>query len=196
MLTDLYSRKDSLAKLTGAAGLVDQGILPEEIDEDSFLVQTVRNSTNSIEKELAIIVLGKTKNNKALPCLLEALKKRPNSYENRYCIYEAVACIRSPDAIPVLRDCLNSDQFYAIPEAFRALICLGDREAIPLAITRVTMTVESHPENRILKQLEKVTGQSFGDDWAEWEQWWESVKNDWQIPSKFAKPWDEQAKMY
>ncbi len=58
------------------------------------------------------------------------------------------------------------------------------------------MTVESHPENRILKQLEKVTGQSFGDDWAEWEQWWESVKNDWQIPSKFAKPWDEQAKMY
>lgn len=204
ILIDLYSRTSALARLTGAVGLARHGALPDPIDENSFLVQNVRTflsqnarmDPHQTETWLSIIALGWTGDEKALPCLFDLLEKRPIDYWHHAHACEALARIRSKEAIPVLRDCLKSEQFYALPSAFRTLITLGDREAVPLAIARVTPEIQGSNSGFIVGELEKVTGQSCGDDPAQWEKWWSSVQETWQIPDEFTKPWDEQERMY
>lgn len=196
ILRDLYSRPNKIARLTGAIGLAEQGIFPDRIDEESFLVKTVHSDPDQTETQLAIIALGKTKDPRALPCLLDILKKRPIDYWHHAYACEAVARIHSQTAIPVLRDCLKSDQFYALPEAFRALITLSDREAIPLAIARVSPEIKGYNSGFLVGELKKVTGKNYGYDRKEWEKWWEKAKSDWQVPEKFLKPWDKQPANY
>jgi len=194
ILIDLYSRTNVIARLTGAIGLAQQGALPDPIDENSFLVKTVRTDPEQTETQLSIISLGWTKDRKALPCLLDILKRRPIDYWHHAYACEALARIGSPDAIPVLRDCLAAKEFYALPSAFRTLIALGDREAIPLAIARVTPEIKN--ENFLVRELERVTGKSYGYDQARWKKWWSSAKGQWKIPKKYTKPWDQQEEMY
>jgi len=134
----LYSRTNRFAKFTGAIGLCEQGVFPETITTNSTLIQTVEADTIQTETQLAIIALGYSKNTNALPCLLNLLKKQPFDYWHHAYACEAVARIGSPEAIPVLEDCLKSANFYALPNAFRALIALGDKQAVPLAIARVS----------------------------------------------------------
>ena len=100
------------------------------------------------------------------------------------------------DAVPVLRDCLASADFHALSEAFRALITLGDKEAVPLAILRVSPELKNYNSGFVVKELKKVTGKSYGYDREDWQRWWDSVKESWQIPEEFRKSWDEQKQMY
>lgn len=195
MLSDLYSRTNTTAKLVGAIGLAQHGALSDSIDEDSFLVKNVRARPSQTETELSIIALGWAKDRKALPCLLDLLEKRCGYWEHAYAC-QALARINSPDAIPVLCNCLRSDEFHALPSAFRALIALGDRQAVPLAIARVSPEIESKNSGYVVRELAKVTGKSYGYNQAEWQKWWDSVETKWQIPKEFKKPWDEQEKLY
>ena len=196
MLTDLYSRTNAIARLTGAIGLARHKALPDPIDENSFLVHNVRTDPNQTETQLSIIALGWTKDEKALPCLLSLLKQRPIDYWHHAYACEALARIGSKQAIPILRDCLKSEQFYALPSAFRTLISLGDRDAVPLAIARVTPEIKDKNTGFIVRELKKVTGKSYGYDHDKWQKWWDSVRDKWQIPEEFTKPWDEQEEMY
>lgn len=196
ILKGLYTRTNKIARLTGAIGLAEQGIFPDRINEESFLVRTVRADPEQTETQLAIIALGKTKDPKALPCLLDILKRRPIDYWHHAYACEAVARIHSQEAIPVLRDCMKSDQYYALPEAFRALVALGDRQAVPLAIARISPEIKNKNSGFVVNELKKVTGKSYGYDRTKWEKWWGKAKEEWQIPEKFTKPWDEQAEMY
>ena len=91
---------------------------------------------------------------------------------------------------------LKSDDYHALPQAFRALISLGDRKAVPLAIARVTPELSGHNSGFVVDELKKVTGKSYGYDRSRWEKWWKSAESKWQIPDKFTKPWDEQEDMY
>ena len=109
---------------------------------------------------------------------------------------EAVARIGSADAIPVLRDCLKSDQFHALPEAFRACVSLGDPEAVPLAIARVSPELRRHNSGFVVEELKRVTGKSYEYNRRKWQEWWESAKGTWQIPEEFQQPWDEQEHSY
>lgn len=195
MLLDLYARTNSIQKLTGAVGLAQQGLLPGEIDEGSFLVQTVRVGTGQTERELAIIALGKSTNHAALPCLLDVVR-RPAGYWDHACACEALARIGSRESVAVLRECLRSPEFHALPEAFRALIALGDREAVPLAIARVSPELRGYNSGFVVGELKKVTGRSYGYNGQKWHTWWESAKTSWQIPEHFLKPWDEQKDLY
>ena len=196
ILLDLYSRENTLARLTGAVGLARHGALGDDLGEDSFLLTQVRNDPGRSEPRLAIIALGWCKNEKALPNLFAVLEKREFGYWPQADACDAVARIRSTKAIPVLRKCLKSSEFHALPNAFRSLLSLGDREAIPLTIARVTPATEEYNSGHIVKELEKVTGQSFGFDRARWQEWWKSVESSWKIPEKFRKPWDEQPTLY
>ena len=45
ILSDLYSRTNQIAKLTGAVGLLEQGAFPEKITTNCLLVQIVRNNS-------------------------------------------------------------------------------------------------------------------------------------------------------
>lgn len=192
ILADLYSRTNAIARLTGAIGLAQHKALPDPVDENSFLVRNVLTGSSETETQLSIIALGWAKNEEALPCLLWLLKQRPINYWHHACACEALARIGSRKAIPVLRDCLRSDQFHALPSAFRALIALGDREAVPLTIARVTPEIRGKNSGFVVRELKKVTGKSYGYDPARWKKWWASVQDKWQIPEKFTKPWDEQ----
>ena len=80
--------------------------------------------------------------------------------------------------------------------AFRTLITLGDRQAVPLAIARVTPELKKMNSGYVVQELKKVTGKSYGFNQAGWQKWWDSVETKWQIPKDFMKPWDEQKKMY
>jgi HEAT repeat protein len=194
ILKDLYSRTGDIHRLTGAMGLAQQGIFPDRINEGSFLVETVRSDKWQEGTELAIIALGRTKDPNALPCLLDVLRKRPLGYWHHAYACQAVARIQLQEAVPVLRDCLKSDTFYALPDAFRALITLGDRQAVPLAIARIAPGIKDYNSGFVVSELEKVTGKDYGYDRAKWEKWWDEVKDVWQIPEAFTKPWDDQPK--
>lgn len=196
ILNGLYSRTNALARLTAAVGLAQHGALPDPIDQDSFLVQNVRSDPSQTESHLSIIALGWTKDEKALPCLLALLQKRPIGYWYHAYACQSLARIGSKDAIPVLRDCLKSEQFYAVPSAFRTLISLGDRDAVPLAIARLTPEIKDKNTGFIVRELKKVTGKSYGYDQARWQKWWDSVQDKWKIPDQFTKPWDQQKTMY
>jgi hypothetical protein len=198
ILSDLYSRTNQIARLTGAIGLLEQGVFPEKITDDSLLVQTVKNQSvrTETEAELAIIALGYSKDTNALPCLLDLLKNQPSGYWLHAYACEAVARIGSPEAIPVLEDCLKSEKFYAFPNAFRALIALGDKQAVPLAIARVSPDIKMQNSGFVVGELKKVTGKSFGYDRDAWQKWWDSVKTTWEIPKDYLKPWDEQKPVY
>lgn len=197
IMMDLYTRTNSIQKLTGAVGLAQQGLLPEVIDEESYLVQAVRSGSDQSERELAIIALGKSTNGAALPCLLDVIRKPAHyGYWDHARTCEALARIGSEESIPVIREALQSPEFHALPEAFRALIALGDKEAVPLAIARVSPGLRGYNSGFVVDELKKVTGKSFGYDGGEWKNWWESAKDFWQIPEEFLKPWDEQKELY
>lgn len=185
ILFDLFNRTNRLARLTGAIGLLQQGAFPEPITPESFLVQTVRDATNQVETKLAIIALGHSRDTNALPCLLALLERKPSDYWYHAYACEAVARIGSPEAIPVLRECLRNENFYALPQAFRALIALGDREAVPLAINRISPEIRHKNSGFVVRELRRVTGKSYGHDRAAWQRWWQSVEGSWQIPKKF-----------
>jgi len=195
ILLDLYAQTNAIQKLTGAVGLAQQGLLPDEIDDDSYLVQTVRASVGQSERGLAIIALGKSANHAALPCLLDVVRK-PAGYWDHARACEALARIGSRESIAALRECLQSPDFHALPEAFRALIALGDREAVPLAIARVSPKLRGYNSGFVVRELKKVTGRSYGYNGEKWKNWWESAKASWQIPEQFLKPWDEQTDLY
>jgi hypothetical protein len=198
ILSDLYSRTNQIAKLTGAIGLLEQGAFPEKITTNCLLVQIVRNNSvkTETETELAIIALGYSSDTNALPCLLDLLRNQPSGYWLHAYACDAVAQIGSREAIPVLEDCLKSEKFYALPNAFRALITLGDKRAVPLVIDRISPDIKDKNSGFVVSELKKVTGKSYGFDQDAWKKWWSSVETTWEIPTDFLKPWDKQKPVY
>jgi hypothetical protein len=191
IMMDLYSRTDLTARLVASIGLAKQGIFPDAINEQSFLVKVVQKDGFNDNYQLAIIALGWTKNRNALPCLLDLLRKRNIDYWDHAYACEAVSRIHSSEAIPVLRDCLRSEGFYALPQAFSALVSLGDRDAVPLAIARIGPDLRGYNSGDVVNELERVTGESFGYEQSKWNEWWKSAKSSWQLPSKYIVPLDE-----
>jgi len=91
---------------------------------------------------------------------------------------------------------LKSEQFHALPNAFRALIALGDKNAVRFAIDRISPEIKSLNSGAIVTELKKVTGKSFGYNREAWQKWWNSAEPQWEIPKDFLVPWDEQKPVY
>ncbi|MGK7888157.1 MAG: HEAT repeat domain-containing protein [Leptolyngbyaceae cyanobacterium] len=185
ILTELFHRTDIWSRLVGAAGLAQQGVFPDVIDEQAWLVQQVRQQPNNHKTILAIRALGFTQQQAAVPCLLDHLKH----YGPQPDVCTALARLRSPEAIPVLKDCFNK----ANALLFRALITLGDRNAVPMAIAQINRQHhQSQTMKRLITELQWVTGQSYHYNQAKWQRWWQSVEETWQVPEAFQHPWDDQ----
>lgn len=219
ILVSLWNRENPYARLVGAIGLAQHHEFPKKLDADSFLIQHVQDwieyqrgkpSTDSPQfgewmmneaevkskADLSILALSYIGDSKALPHILTVLRLRGVEYWTHATACEAVARIASTDAIPVLEDCLKSPDFSALPYAFRALITLNDKQAIPLAIARVTPEIKNYNSGFVVKELSMVTGKDFGYNREQWQSWWKSNEQSWTIPSEYRKPYDEQRKLY
>ncbi len=189
----LYDRSERLQHLVGSAALAQKGMLDSRGIDD--LVATV-NGPDRFEGELAIIALGRAAATRAAPILIEVLREGPGDYWRQAEACDAIARIRYMAAIPILKSCLRSEEFDPLPNAFRALVTLGDSEAVPLAIARVGPELRGYNRGGVVMELEKVTGQHFGYDRQLWSVWWNSVKPGWSIPDAFKKRFDEQPPAY
>jgi hypothetical protein len=219
ILVALWHRESPYGRLVGAIGLARHHKFPENLEKESFLAKNIHDwiahlgnrpsydspqygkwMTDDTElksqSDLSIIALGYSGDRKALPQLLGVLKLRGIEYWTHVYACEAVARIASADAVPVLEECLKSSNFYAIPEAFRALITLNDKQAVPLAIARVTPEIKNYNSGFIVKELSKVTGKDFGYNRDRWQSWWHANEHSWTIPEEYRKPYDEQRKIY
>lgn len=198
ILRELYGRTnklDRLARLVATVGLARQGALPGPPLADVFLVTAARGPVRSDEQRLAILALGYAGDTNAAAILLPLLQE-PNSYWVHAQACVALARLRAAGAVPVLRDCLRSRDFQALPEAFRALIAFGDTEAVPLAIARIEPAIREKNSGFVVNELRKVTGQGLGWEQDPWARWWQRAGAGWTIPPEFRKPWDEQSELY
>lgn len=219
ILIALWNRENEYARLVGAIGLARHNKLPESLEGDSFLLGNVRrwikhqnakpgfdspkfatwmkeDSELQSKSDLSIMALGFSADRRALPTLFNVLKLRDVDYWTHVYACEACARIASADATPILEDCLKSTNFNALPEAFRALITLNDKQAVPLAIARITPDIKNYNSGFIVKELAKVTGKDFGYNRDRWQSWWQSNEQSWTIPAEFRKPYDDQRKTY
>lgn len=194
MAANLYSRPGHLPHLVGAVALAEQGDF-EERDANELLASIPQMHDES-EVELAVLALGKAHAGVAIPMLLTMLDEDGMDYWRAAYACDAVARIGDKRAIPRLQSCLRRPRFYALPNAFRALVALGDRNAVPLAIARVSPDIREYNSGFVVKELETVTGKRFGFSQTAWAKWWESVEQTWQIPPKFLEPFDLQPLVY
>lgn len=197
---DLYAREDKLQRLVGAISLAARGRFPDKITEDNFLVRITRREIPEVfseHVELAAIGLGMTRDKAALPFLIELLGSGPAPYWTHAHACQALAVIRDTNAIPTLRLCLGAPDFHALPDAFRALIALGDKQAVPLAIDRLSSKLKETNSGFLVLELEKVTGQCHGYDRNRWNMWWAEAEHSWSIPSSFVDiVFERQASVY
>jgi hypothetical protein len=205
-LREFYAREEPLPKLVGAIGLYKLGEKLEPINDDSYLVKTARENReppvgglgleNTDEKELAIIALGYSKSDAALRSLHDILPQQ-DSYWLQRRICEALARIKNPSSIPMFRRCLKNSEFSAIESAYRASICLGDKEATHLAIEWLSVDAKrKYHEEQLIDELQKVTGKWWnGRKKKDWQKWWEKEGEKWTIPEEFLVDWDKQPKM-
>ena len=196
----------------GARALAENGDLDNAgIDELIHIVAEMRPKgtdsdimSKNAMSELAIVALGKTHATAAAPVLIEVVSRRDSDYWREAWACRALARIGFTGAVPALEAGLASPDsglsrpdFRALPDAFRALITLGDRNAVPLAISAMTQGPDQDLQQvGLVKQLEKVTGRHFGSDRQAWREWWRSVDRTWNIPSGFRKPFDDQPPLY
>jgi hypothetical protein len=96
---------------------------------------------------------------------------------------DTLANIGDELAIPDLHKALKSGKFYAIPAVFKALIALDDKEAIPLAIQRISPALKNKNSALIIEDMEEVTGVNFDYDRSRWEAWWQINKDSFELPA-------------
>ncbi len=190
---DLYRRSERLQHIVGSGALANKGLLDSRGVDDLI---GIAESGAGAESELAIIALGKSGATRAAPVLVELLGKQPPDYWRDAYICDAIARLRYAPAVGVLESSLRSKEFHALPNAFRALITLGDRDAVPLAIQRVEPEIQNLNSGFVVMELQKVTGQRLGYDRRSWMNWWNSAKPSWTIPPAFRKRYDEQPTLY
>ena len=198
ILNELAKRDNQYQRMTGIAGLVAHGVYFDKIDNDSYLIRTVRGYDpekiyNSWHVRQALKVLGNMGGEDALQAILPVISRQKVFYGIRVEACDALRKLNDRRAIPALREYLKGPEDDASAGVFRCLISLGDSYAVSLAIDRVGRTKKPEREDQdIVKQLERVTGKRFGYHRAAWEAWWASVVAVWQIPEEFIFPSDEK----
>lgn len=75
--------------------------------------------------------------------------------------------IAVPQALPLLK---STDDYIWLNAAHYLGVC-GQQEAVPYLIKALRHTAWRADAERV-KSLQALTGQSFGSDFAQWQQWW------------------------
>jgi len=180
-----YEGADTHLKLVSSVVLLSNNRYPEDISDDAFIIKALHGDYsdrfgNDSYRELAAFALGKSGKKEAVPYLMNQLRK-PDAYFVPATICDALREIGDDRAVPALEDALKDPNFYAIPEAFKALVCLKGKNAIELAISRVDEKYKRFNSGFIVNELEEITGQEFGYDQRQWQDWWNKNKKNFVI---------------
>lgn len=180
---ELYGNDNLSSRLAGAAVLAKYGDLGiHEFSPEGLIhrildnPQTFEENENSLRDseyvELALKVTVNANARQMIPQIMGILKQRASPYWAHAIACDALAALNAKSAIPLLVESLQSEDFFALPNAFKALTRLGEDKAVPLAIARLGPEIEGKNSEILVDELEKRTGESFGNDKAAWEAWW------------------------
>jgi len=172
-------------------GLAKQGAWPEPFREEGYLATILREPRGAEEVRLAVLALGYGGDTNAIRLLIPLLTE-PLDYAVHAHVCVALARLGAVEAVPVLEERLRAREFHALPEAFRALVTLGDREAVPLAIARIEPEIRESNSGFVVNELREVTGQQLGWEQEPWRRWWEQAHSTWRIPPESQQSWDRQ----
>jgi hypothetical protein len=185
---ELYGNQNLKTKLAGAAVLAKYGdlskheFLPGGLIHDILAKNQYGEKTGSSIKdsdyiELALQATVNANSKDMVPYIISILNSRPSPYWSHAKACDALAQLNATEAIPALIEAMKSEEFYALPNAFNALAKLGEKDAVPLAISRIGPDIEGKNSGFVIDELEKFTGKSFGKDKAAWERWWHEESN-------------------
>ena len=73
----------------------------------------------------------------------------------------------------ILKEAYIESRFVALKEGFLALVELGDKDAVGVAINRISPSLRGTNSGLLISELEKATGQSFGYDRQKWQEWYQ-----------------------
>ena len=140
--------------------------------------ETAESSFNDSDYiELALLAAVNASAKDMIPYIISILKERPSPYWSHARACDALSQLNAKVAIPELIESMKSEDFYALPNAFKALTSLGEERAIPLAIARIGPEIEGKNSAFVIDELERFTGKSFGNDKEAWQNWWHEKSN-------------------
>lgn len=184
---ELYRRDTLIPKLVGAIGLAGHKKLPTEafqqhgelrriLVSEGYLYHTDSNGskwyTDTSLLELTLIAAEYAQSRDSVPDVIALIEKRPLPYWVHAHAADALGAIGDKRAILPLETAMQSSDFYALPNAFRALVALSSNRAVPLAIERISPEIKGKNSDFLVNELEAVTGKNFGSDQARWKEWW------------------------
>jgi HEAT repeats/von Willebrand factor type A domain len=123
--------------------------------------------------------LGITANKEAVPALLNAAK----SGRERVGVAaaDALMLIKDPSAAPTLIAMLNGGSWRTQVAAINALAALRVKESVWPLIAYLKDS-QGRPREDARTALEGITTMDFGMNAPRWEEWWEGVKDRWNVP--------------
>lgn len=184
---ELYSRDTLIPKLVGAIGLAGHNKLSKEAFQQHGELRRILVSEEYLYRpdssgkkwyadtsllELTLIAAKYAQSRDSVPDVIALIEKRPLPYWVHAHAADALGAIGDQRAILPLETAMRSPDFYALPNAFRALVALSSNRAVPLAIERISPEIQGKNSGFLVNELEALTGKNFGSDQARWKEWW------------------------
>lgn len=117
--------------------------------------------------------LGKLSDDRAVGPLINALKDQDISV--RQYVVEALGNLGDAKAVEPVIKALKDDDFYVRYNAAKALGDLGDARAVEPLINALKND-DKQVREEVVKALQKITQQSFGEEYGVWLTWWQKQK--------------------
>ena len=184
---ELYRRDTLIPRLAGAIGLAAHNKLPKDaFQQDSEFRRILTGEeypyrTDSSGKEwhtdtgileLTLIAAKYAQSRDSVPEVIALIEKRPLPYGVHAYAADSLGAIGDQRAVQPLEAAMQSPDFHALPNAFRALVALSSGRAVPLAIERISPEIQDMNSGFLVNELEVATGKNFGFDQARWKEWW------------------------
>jgi HEAT repeat protein len=123
--------------------------------------------------------LGLTGSKEAVPALLAAAKGGRERVG--VAAADALMLIKDPSAAPALIAMLNGGSWRTQVAAINALAALRVKESVWPLIAYLKDS-QGRPQEDCRVALQAVTTMDFGMNGARWEEWWNGVKDTWNVP--------------
>lgn len=108
-----------------------------------------------------------------------------NSELVRYAIAKGLQESSNPSALAIVVPLFNDDSFYVRRAAGLTALSLGDKNGVSIVLDTLqyeTLDTGDNYGDNIYKQLSTYLGVDFGLDKQAWINWWNQVKEDFQLP--------------